>query len=80
MPCWPIYVQDKTFVSLSIVTGWGKISNNQNGARPVFSPVLRQVRLPVANNLCTTAPFNIDDTQLCAGGKKGNQNIYKRSF
>ena len=56
------------------------MSNNQDSERPVFSPILRQVRLPVANNLCTTAPFDIDDTQLCAGGKKGNQNIYNRSF
>ena len=60
-----------------IVTGWGKMSNNQDSTRFVFSPILRQVRLPVANNLCTTPPFNIDDTQLCAGGKKGNQNISK---
>jgi len=57
-----------------IVTGWGKMSNNQDSTRFVFSPILRQVRLPVANNLCTTPPFNIDDTQLCAGGKKGRDS------
>lgn len=55
-------------------TGWGKMSNNQDGSRFVFSNVLRQVVLPIANNLCTEYPFKIDSTQLCAGGKKGRDS------
>jgi len=55
-------------------TGWGKISNNQDSGRFVFSHILRQVQLPVANNLCTEYPFKIDSTQLCAGGKKGRDS------
>ena len=53
------------------MTGWGKTSNNQVGTLEVFSNVLKQVNLPIANNLCTEGNFKIDGTQICAGGAKG---------
>ena len=57
----------------TLVSGWGKTYNEQGKGEiiPVFSVKLKQVFLPIANNLCTEGNYKIDSTQLCAGGKKG---------
>ena len=59
------------------MTGWGKTSNNQVVSLRVFSDVLKQVKLPIANNLCTEGNFKIDGTQICAGGDKGKLKPFK---
>ena len=67
----------KWFTFQVIVTGWGKTSNNQVVSLRVFSDVLKQVKLPIANNLCTERNFRIDGTQICAGGDKGKLRPFK---
>ena len=59
------------------MTGWGKTSNNQVVSLRVFSDVLKQVKLPIANNLCTEGNLKIDGTQICAGGDKGKLRPFK---
>ena len=53
------------------MTGWGKVYNNQKDSRRFFHRELKQVRLPIANSLCTKLSNAIDEsTQICAGGKR----------
>ena len=53
------------------MTGWGKTNNNQKDSKRVFQKELKQVRLPIANSLCTKLSNEIDEsTQICAGGKR----------
>ena len=52
------------------VTGWGKTRAKQKTGK-VFSRVLQQLQLPIANNLCDKVSKDIDQSiQLCAGGKR----------
>ena len=63
----------------TIITGWGRRTNDRDVAAAEFqqfsvsTPVLLQVRLPVANQKCTANDFfTIDEEkQMCAGGVKG---------
>ena len=67
----------------TLITGWGRRTNDRDVANAeykqfsVSTPVLLQVKVPVANNKCSQNESYYDfdfneEKQLCAGGVKGN--------
>ena len=60
----------------TVVTGWGRTTNNQAAAnakfsrKGVLSTKLRYAKVPIANKKCGEFGIN-KDLQICAGGQDG---------
>ena len=70
----------------TLVTGWGRITNNFIKANRALSQynvaerVLQKVQLPIANSKCNgKKKFDIN-IQFCAGGNKGELQAYEHDF
>ena len=67
---------------ITIVTGWGKVTNNATVNRQNYmkysagSRTLQKVDLPIVDieKCLVQYPSMNNETQLCAGGEKGKSN------
>ena len=70
----------------TLVTGWGRITNNFIKANrnlrqySVAERVLQKVLLPIANSKCTGKKELDYNVQFCAGGDKGELQAHGRDF